>query len=90
MDNNSIYRKLYVLFGFSRNWQLAQEVFRLGGLEVTRGQLDAWRRNPKSDQYREIPTGTLIKFFNGLFQLRDLTEERGEPMIVLPDLPNAD
>jgi len=43
MTNNDVFRTILHLTGVSQNQELAEEIFRLGGVYATQSKIKGWR-----------------------------------------------
>lgn len=69
MSNNYTFQRLLATFDLSRNHDLINHIFELGGQhkELSKSSIKAWRTHDASNRnYRPMPDGALNNFFDGL------------------------
>jgi len=64
MNNNHVYKKLKIALALTE--QDCGEVFRAGGLEPSRSQLNGWQCGEGHKNYRAIRDHELEAFLDGL------------------------
>jgi uncharacterized protein YehS (DUF1456 family) len=77
MTNNDVFRKIMHLTGVGRNGELAEELFKLGGVYATQSKIKGWRTSLDNSRASHMPDKVLEAFFQGLFSYRDKQRERG-------------
>lgn len=64
MTNNDIFRRLRYIFDFSDDQVI--ELFRLGGMEVSRAEISDWLKNDEDESHATIYDENLAVFLTGL------------------------
>lgn len=77
MTNNDVFRTILHLTGVGRNGELAEEIFRLGGIYVTQSKIKGWRTSLDNSRASHMPDSVLEAFFQGLFSYRDKQRDLG-------------
>lgn len=78
MTNNDILRRLRFTFDF--NDETVMQLFRDGGVEVTRAEISDWMKKEEDEAYRNLRDKYLAAFLNGF-----ITKKRGKKDGPLPE-----
>ena len=84
MRNNEVFRKTLQLTGLSLNKPLIQEIFALGGLDVTQSDIRRWRTPKGQRKGGKMRDSALEAFYSGFFLYRDRQVEAGSPPFSIP------
>ena len=71
MNNNYVFQRLISTFDLSRNHELINKIFKLGGQrqELNKSIIKSWRTHDVLNRnYRAMPDDTLIMFIDGIQQ----------------------
>lgn len=78
MTNNDILRRLRFTFDF--NDETVMQLFRNGGVEVTRAEISDWMKKEEDEAYKNLGDKYLAAFLNGF-----ITKKRGKKDGPLPE-----
>lgn len=78
MTNNDILRRLRFTFDF--NDETVMQLFRDGGVEVTRAEISDWMKKEEDEAYKNLGDKYLAAFLNGF-----ITKKRGKKDGPLPE-----
>ena len=71
MNNNYIFQRLISTFDLSRNHELLNKIFEIGGQrqEINKSLIKSWRTHDMSNRnYKPMPDDALIMFIDGIQQ----------------------
>ncbi len=71
MTNNEIFKTFLHLTGLTHNKALIEEIFKLGGITVSRSKIKGWRTDIENPRASHMSDDVLRGFFKGLFIYRD-------------------
>lgn len=86
MNNNEVFKNLLHLTGIGKEKHLIESIFLLGGIIATQSKIKGWRTSLDNPRASHMPDNVLKAFFTGLFEYRDLQNNRG--VMVFNFLPN--